>query len=289
MYVMKLNVAQILKEIDRLEIQEKDSVVIVKEKCRIGRPSKPLELPKEIELNEENLEALGLFLAEGTTIDNYNRIELGNTEFSLLEAFIKFLETLNISRDVIKIKINAFTDRCPLNENELKDFWSKKLKIPVENFQKVSWYYQKGNKKMACPYGVVQIRVYHKLLAKIFQKILQKTIEIVINEKSLAVPFLRGIFAGEGSVEKRKDSIHSIAVSCVKYKELIKQLLINCGIKTGKYNPRMRGFPIRGIENFKKLLEMQLLRLHPRKNEEFTYRIRNHRYFYKISHSAQIP
>jgi hypothetical protein len=95
----------------------------------------------------KNLEALGIFLAEGTTVEDYNRIELGNTEFSLIERFLKFLESLRISRKEIKVKINAFVDNCSMNETELKTFWSEKLKIPIKNFQKVTWYHQKGNKK----------------------------------------------------------------------------------------------------------------------------------------------
>jgi hypothetical protein len=105
---------------------------------------------------------------------------------------------------------------------------------------------------------------------------------MVLTEKSLAISFLRGIFSGEGCIDKRKDSIHSVIISCLKYKNLIKRLLIKCGIKPGKYNPRMRGFPIRRIENFVKIYQMELLKLHPTKNEEFINKIKNHRYFYRI-------
>lgn|GEM_PF-5341548 len=286
---MKLELVEILKRMKNLEIQEKDQIIMVREKPRLGKPSKVLELPKEIKLDEENLESLGIFLAEGTTVENYNRIELGNTEFSLLERFLRFLESLKISRNEIRIKINAFVDSCPMNEVQLKAFWSRKLKIPVGNFQKISWYHQKGTRKKASPYGVVQIRVYHKLLTKIFQKILQETIKLTRKKKSMAIPFLRGIFSGEGCIDKRKDSIHSVIISCVKYKNLIKRLLTKCNIKTGKYNPRMRGFPIRGIENFGKIYKMQLFKLHPTKNKEFTDRIKRHRYFYRISPLSANP
>jgi hypothetical protein len=287
---MKISLIELLNGRNDLEIQEKETTVVIKERPKRGRPSKVVELPKEIKLSEENLEALGLFLAEGTIMKKYNRIELGNTEVLLIETFLRFLENLRISRSEVKVKISAFVDSCPMSEIQLKTFWSNQLKIPIENFQKVSWYHQKGKRKRASPYGVVQIRVYHKLLTEIFYKILKRATKLALTSKSLAMPFLRGIFAGEGSIDKRKDSIHSVIVSCVKYKTLIKKLLSVCGIKPGKYNPRMRGFPIRGIENFGKIYEMQLFKLHPAKDKEFTNRVKNHRYFYRTSSpSVRIP
>ena len=279
---MRLNLIRILEKIKSIEVKVLNSRILIKEKPRVGRPSKQIKLPKYLDLSEQNLEAMGIFLAEGTIVKGYNRIEIGNSEPALLEKFLELLENLGITRNDVKVKINIFyEDACSTKETEIKKFWADKLKISIANFQKITWYHKKGKKKTS-PYGVAQLRVYNKLLTKLFLLILHKIIKIVLKRSNLAVPFLRGIFSGEGCVERRGKSIHAIIVSCVKYKSLIKKLLEKIDITTGKYNPRARGFPIRGIENFKKIYELELFRIHPIKNQNFIEGLKNHRYFYKI-------
>ena len=287
---MKLNLERIIHKIGDLSIQKKEEQLIISEKRKRGRPSKQLYLPQKIHLTKDVIEAFGLFFGEGTKTQDYNRIEFGNTEPRLLRKFINLLKEFNIKTSEIRVKINIYEDDAKiLSDDELKKYWSKKLHIPLQNFQKVSWYHKKGTRKKAAGFGTVQLRVYHKLLAKIFRLTFYKVVQLALSHTQIAQHFLRGIFAAEGFVERRGKSIHKVGVSCKKDKEIVYKLLHKVKLIPGKYNERMRSFPIRGIENFGIILKLKLFELHPKKHKKFMRSIVNHRYFYKISHSTRIP
>lgn len=243
-----------------------------------------MRLPQHILLTKEVIEAFGLFFGEGTRTQEYNRIEFGNTEPQLLRRFINLLKEFNIKNSEIRVKINIYKEDAEIrSDDELKSYWSKELDIPFQNFQKITWYQKRGTRKEAAKFGTVQLRAYHKLLVRIFILTFYQVMQLALSHTQVAQHFLRGIFAAEGFIERRGKSIHKVGVSCKKDKEIVYKLLRKVGLAPGKYNERMRGFPIRGITNFGIILKLKLFELHPKKHEKFMNGIVNHRYFYKIS------
>ena len=97
---------------------------------------KTKETLKKIDLN--NLVTLELslsllYLAEGSK----NKItSLGNSDPIILKFFIKALVSVfGVKRDKLKCDLHLRADQ---DQNALKDYWSSELKIPIENFRKVS-------------------------------------------------------------------------------------------------------------------------------------------------------
>jgi transcriptional regulator with XRE-family HTH domain len=77
---------------------------------------------------------LGLFLywGEGTKTANYST-QLTNTNPAMLKFFIKWLELLGVKKKDLKVKLHLYSD---MNISESIIFWSKELKIPVNQFKK---------------------------------------------------------------------------------------------------------------------------------------------------------
>jgi len=103
-----------------------------------------------------------LFIS-GTTIywgegDRSSRciVRVANTDPFMIQVFVKFLrEVCGISKKVIRAHILIYPD---LNQNKCIDFWVKKSKLSVENFNKCVII--KGrHKTRRLPYGVCYVTV----------------------------------------------------------------------------------------------------------------------------------
>lgn len=77
---------------------------------------------------------LGLFLywGEGTKAAN-SSTQLTNTNPAMLKFFIKWLELLGVDRKDLRIKLHLYSD---MNIKDGIAFWSKELKIPINQFKK---------------------------------------------------------------------------------------------------------------------------------------------------------
>lgn len=77
---------------------------------------------------------LGLFLywGEGTKASSCTTA-LTNTNPAMIKFYIKWLELFGVKRKDLKIKLHLYSD---MNIKKSIDFWSKELKISVNQFQK---------------------------------------------------------------------------------------------------------------------------------------------------------
>jgi len=93
--------------------------------------------------SKRDLFLAGLFLywGEGTKAQN-SLVALTNTNPAMIKFFIKWLELFNITKKDLKIKLHLYFD---MNVKEMLDFWSKELKIPINQFHKS--YIKKSNSK----------------------------------------------------------------------------------------------------------------------------------------------
>lgn len=76
----------------------------------------------------------GLFLywGEGTKTSPY-RTEIANTDPSILEFFLCWLELQNIDRLSVKVKLHLYSD---MNVAKEERYWSERLNVPLKQFQK---------------------------------------------------------------------------------------------------------------------------------------------------------
>jgi hypothetical protein len=106
---------------------------------RIKREKRLKEVYKKVSkdignFSERDLFLAGLFLywGEGTKAQN-SLVALTNTNPAMLKFFIKWLKLLNVEKKDLKIKLHLYSD---MNIKKSLDFWSKGLKIPINQFYK---------------------------------------------------------------------------------------------------------------------------------------------------------
>lgn len=115
---------------------------------RIERYRNTMQAKKDARLNEvykkiskdintfskRDLFLAGLFLywGEGTKASNCS-VVLTNTNPAMLKFFIKWLESFGVKKKSLKVKLHLYSD---MHIKKSLDFWSKELKIPINQFQK---------------------------------------------------------------------------------------------------------------------------------------------------------
>ncbi len=99
---------------------------------------------------------LGLFWGEGNKV-NKNSVRLGNTDPDLIKTFLLFLKrTYKVDENKLRFGLQIFNDIKP---NEALIFWSKKLRVPKSQFQKVviTKSFKKGTYRKKSEYGVLTV------------------------------------------------------------------------------------------------------------------------------------
>lgn len=100
---------------------------------------------------------IGLYWGEGNKMNNH-AVRLGNTDPDLLIKFLSFLNTFfQIDNRRLRFGLQIFTDIDP---DEAKKYWSKKLKIKNDQFQKViisDSLHKKGTYRKKSQYGVLTV------------------------------------------------------------------------------------------------------------------------------------
>lgn len=131
-----------------------------------------------ISARELRLVGASLYLCEGTKERTLKRggkifsVEFTNTDPRVIKMFLKFLREI-VKADEARIKAELFSYE-DLNEDKLKNFWSKVTKIPPNRFQKTITFKQKTSLFRPSPFGTLKIRYSHKEHFLEIQKIIKE-------------------------------------------------------------------------------------------------------------------
>ena len=106
-------------------------------------------------------EGLLLFWCEGDRpTDELRKTQLTNSNPLILEYFVRWLEIhYGVPRSRMKARLHLWVGS---NERQAKKFWSRRLRIPENNFTK-TWFKPKGQKEKH-PYGVCRVSFSSKAL-----------------------------------------------------------------------------------------------------------------------------
>lgn len=234
-----------------------------------GSGSKKVTIKRYIELDELFFEGLGLWVAEG---DKSKGIYFGNTCENVLEKFMKFVESkFGILRTEFKVRI--IVPKLDIDEDTVKEKWSKKLKIPLYNFTRIS-IKENTDSEYAYPY------FNSKILIELLKLLYKKLKSIILKNTLFASAFMRGIIAGEGQVElKPWKTLSYVSISTANLDELAfyKKCLNTLGINSSKYEKTSRKFPIYGRRNLEKMKLYRLLEIHPLKYQKFEFGLSNYK------------
>lgn len=232
-----------------------------------GRASVPIQIAKKIELSEELLQCLGFFQGEGTK-GHYRRIEITNTDSSLLNLFIKIIRnTFNIENIQWKARVGYTKQNkdAKLEENLIK-YWSKEINIPIDNFVKSYWF--QGNPNALK--GGVQLYLPNSSLREVWFNLLRLSYNLIEREEKYAQWFLQGVLAADGCPIISKNYLHCIQIRIENKEEgeLYVKALNKIGINAN-LNIERREIRIYRDENVIKAMEYDLFGLHKERKEKF--------------------
>ncbi len=110
---------------------------------------------------EDLLKGLLIWWCEGTKPSKGNvSVEFVNSDPVLIWHFINFLRKLNVNEDKIRLRLKADIE----NEKKLKEFWCKKLNLPISSFNKTIPYSGDNKRKRKLKYGTLTIKYSSKKL-----------------------------------------------------------------------------------------------------------------------------
>lgn len=246
----------------------KDGKILVFYDEKISTRPQPLMLPECLKLDDTFLVGLGIYLGEGS---RNRKPKVTNSEPVVINQAIRFFELFSIHRKRLRAWIQLH-ERSVKNFNEVREFWIRSTDLKEENITGIIIKKSSGNSKVK-QYGVLHLEASFILLQLLIQGLMEEVFTIVTKiSRNQTIPFLQGAFAAEGSVEAAKSgSVRTVSYTSTRSDErgLIKNLLEKLGIVVHEYK---KGFSLRihGFENLRRLVEIEIFKYHPIRNEKLT-------------------
>ncbi len=231
-------------------------------------------VPSKIKKDNAFFEGLGLQQGDGTQSLSDVHITFTNGCEDLVIHQIDWFKKLGISTWVLR-----FYPEIP--NDKLSDFYQIKNKLISIGIKQLQ--FRKGKSKLSNTKNVLIQLVFHNKLFKLaYLYLLYNSRDIILKNKDWITSYLKGILASEGSVKVRKDSrllsAIKISASSENTRNFYKNCLRSIGIIPSKdeLTKGSEAVMITKLENYKKILEMDLLSLHPKKQERFINTLKNY-------------
>ena len=232
-------------------------------------------IPSSIKIDNFFFEGLGLQQGDGTHSLSDVHVTFTNGCYELIEHQLTWFKSIGIDLNSIRI----YPEIPDGSEEEFNIMKEKLIYKGIEAYQ-----FRKRKSKLSNTKHVLIQLVFHNKLFKLFYlHLLNNLGGIILENKERIIGYLRGILASEGSVKSRKEcgllSAIKISASPEKTRDFYKKCLINIGIISSKdeLTKGSEAVMITRSENYKKILGMNLLSLHPKKQERFINILKNYR------------
>ena len=247
-----------------INVERLDNKIFVYAKGRVS--IKRLNLNTTITFDDFFFEVIGLYYGDGLNTRAHTgnrRTAFANSNYILHLHWLSFLKSVGLEKEELFGQISIDKDNI---RNNVLDYWHNHTGIPKENFSKISFC-----KKRCSGYGVLSLEFNSILFRKIFDKIFDYSLSELNSNERYIKAFIRGLFAAEGSVIPRNNSIVnlSIAIKDSSRREFVKGLLRKIGFKISCLNNNTKEIVIHGYMNFKLFRDLNLSSIHPAKNELF--------------------
>lgn len=239
-------------------------------------------LPKFIDLKEEFFELIGIL--DGEMCKKISRgggssIKISNAEPTIIKHIIKqFKEVFNIHPDSWNISLILNNKNLTFKKEDdqnLKNFWSKKIGVPLNNFTKTT--FQNEYSSDFSKYGIIQIRHSNSLFFNTLLDIMKNIRSIILKNRDYCCAYMRGLAAAEGGIGKRKgeNKLRMIHIGGTNEEDKIFYLkvLSKLGITSmQKYKLRIEVY---GLKNFIKLYKINIFKHHPSRRKNFLSALKN--------------
>jgi len=220
--------------------------------------SKSLKIKRFIDLDNLFFEGFGLIEGDG---DKVKFVAFTNSEFSILEHFLNFMKKcFGLSREIFSVRLFL---PIGMNLKEAKNKVINELKLK----KIVGFNFRKNHKSL-----VVNLYKRTELIDIVFNNLYKFARNLVKKNKDYAIPYLRGVLAADGTVQRRNTtkSVFAVKISSTNAEntKLYKNLLNLCGFEFGK--DERDCIPIRHFRNFSEMEKHNLTIISDSKHKKFT-------------------
>lgn len=189
-----------------------------------------IQLPKKISINDETVKTLGLYVGDGYMSKKASKVIFTNTNPKLIRLFYSWaLGCLGVKKSFVIFTI--YTN--DLNRTKIL----KTFKLSTN--YKVKFYKHKNpHQKTSCKV-VINYSIYRKLL----DELITYSKNLCLNNKQIAIAYLKGLFAAEGCISMPKGVVPAVFIEMKTGPEInfVEKLFILLDIKYRKYyRPRDR-------------------------------------------------
>jgi hypothetical protein len=259
---MKIDVASLVPMTTnsgcRIETRKDGGYVTLSYKSKFNRPES-FRIKRFLVLDDLFFEGFGLIEGDG---DKAKFAAFTNSEFAILEHFLDFMEKcFDISRKVFRVRFFLPLGADP-EEVKRKVIGSLKIK----ESQMTGFSFRSNHRSV-----VVNLYKRTVLIDAIFRKLYDFSRDMAKRNKAYAIPYLRGVIAAEGTVQRRNTtrSVFAVKISSTNpdSTDMYKNLLKLCGIDFGK--DERDCIPIRHLRNFAKMEKYDLLKISEAKRKRF--------------------
>lgn len=168
-------------------------VKILNARARLDLKPLSFNYKKVLNLFDQKLELAALMLYLGEGAKTGKTVDFANSDLRLLRIFLSYLRSIcRVSEKKLRVYLYCHDTKNP---NSLILYWSKELKIPVEQFTK-PYIKRSDNKNDKMQYGLVHIRYNDK---RLLEKILLLCSDIAA---SILDPWADTQVANEGRLSK---------------------------------------------------------------------------------------
>lgn len=272
---MKINVIEHINSIfknPKIKYVSKNKIKVHYETSNKLAKPKPIILPAYVNLDENLVEGLGLYIGDGKlTPNDLKHTELSTIDKDIAKFFLDFLR----NRFYINTKDISFSIRYRFgNENDLKKKWSKILNVNKNKLvaRKKDEYKMRDS---------ITFQINSIIFTKLFRRIIDVSLKLMKKDGILRKAFLKGEFASDGKFGVERDT-NSYYISEISFcfdakKELwLRDYIIEClkleGIK--RFNLIPGYIRITGWDNYIKFWSMSLFDLCERKGNKFSNVVR---------------
>ena len=250
---------------------------------RKGTRPTPITSNKVIELNENFFEFLGLLQGE---MLKYNKNRKGggfifsfsNSDTLIINTIIENLyEYFDIHKDKLIFELRLKNKEDLENNQNIINKWEKELSIG--KIHKIYFYNNlNGNS------GLLSVQYGSKILAELLNLLLDN-IQSLFSERKQIEGFLRGLAAADGSVHRKTNSgtidSFQIAIKNKDKRDCVKKLFQKLEIENFYVSDGY--IRISGFENFIKLAQIDIFKLHLERKARFAELFKKSQKFKTIS------
>lgn len=275
---MKLSIINLIPKNWEIKKISKEKIEIFYINQSRGNSPKKIILKKEIELDEQFIEGIAMYIGDGKLSNDLNHLSFTTID----EDMLKFM--LNFFNKYFEISPKKMFITLKQKKNQKSNF--KLKKIFKSNYEKISKKLNERTKNDS-----IEFQISSVILRFIFKEI----VEYIINNikkfpRTLRKAFLRGLFAAEGSINISNNYLVYLGfhLSLKKEKKLaliIQNLLKQENIKSKLFFKKEKNeilIQITNWKNYSKCWEIELFNLNLRKKYKFFTKIKTTKFTCKV-------